>query len=224
MHLKRFLKKRKTVKRANIILFILVLFIVLIAPIFPSQHHGLMFGILLSFAYVMSVISLKEDRIGMYAAAMSMIFIQLFSNFFDLKYINLTARMFNILFFLLIIVLMVYDIFRSKKVNAKVILQAVNIYLMLGIIFALLITILMYFNPDSFSFQFRDSMNGKPGSHFGDFIYYSFVTLSTLGYGEIIPLTPIARSIAVLASVTGPMYLTVVIAMLVGKFANKEQN
>jgi voltage-gated potassium channel len=50
-------------------------------------------------------------------------------------------------------------------------------------------------------------------SHFS---YYSFVTLTTLGYGDITPLTPVARSLSLLEAITGQLYIAILIARLVG--------
>lgn len=49
-----------------------------------------------------------------------------------------------------------------------------------------------------------------------EMIYYSFVTLTTLGYGDIVPVSPSARSLATLEALTGQLYLTVLVARLVG--------
>ena len=53
-------------------------------------------------------------------------------------------------------------------------------------------------------------------------IYFSFVTLTTLGYGDITPQTPQAKSIVVLVTLTGQLYLAVLMAMLVGKFLSDQ--
>ncbi len=52
-------------------------------------------------------------------------------------------------------------------------------------------------------------------------LYYSFVTMTTLGYGEILPVTDQARAITILLSILGPMYVAILIAMLVGKYASQ---
>jgi len=56
-----------------------------------------------------------------------------------------------------------------------------------------------------------------------DFIYFSFVTITTLGYGDILPVSHLARSLAIMFSVTGQLYLTMIIAMLVGKYLSVNQ-
>jgi len=55
------------------------------------------------------------------------------------------------------------------------------------------------------------------GSDFHDFIYFSFVTMTTLGYGDIIPVSSLAKSITILVSISGQLYLAILVAMLVGK-------
>ena len=49
-----------------------------------------------------------------------------------------------------------------------------------------------------------------------EMVYYSFVTLTTLGYGDIVPVSPSARALATLEALTGQLYLTVLVARLVG--------
>ena len=49
-------------------------------------------------------------------------------------------------------------------------------------------------------------------------VYFSFVTMTTLGYGDIAPVASEARSLSILLSITGPMYVAILIAMLVGKY------
>jgi len=222
MQIKRFLNKTKTIKKANVTLFVLILSIIIIAPLFPREYHSIVFSVLLVLIYMTSVVSIKQKRSRLYIAAIVMIIIQPLSNIFNMDFINFIARLFNTFFFLFIVFSYVLELSRSKRVDGKVIFEAINIYLLLGIVFAMLINILMSFNPNSFSFPFRESLiNGN--SHifyFSEYIYYSFVTFTTLGYGEIVPLTPIARSVAILTAITGPIYLAVIIAMLVGKFAN----
>ena len=53
-------------------------------------------------------------------------------------------------------------------------------------------------------------------------IYYSFVTMTTLGYGDITPVGPQARSLSILLSITGPMYIAILIAKLVGKYSSQK--
>ena len=58
---------------------------------------------------------------------------------------------------------------------------------------------------------------------FNDYLYFSFVTLTTLGYGDVIPVSHLARSTTMLIAVTGQLYMTILIAMLVGKFLARSE-
>ncbi len=59
-----------------------------------------------------------------------------------------------------------------------------------------------------------------PGFH--DYLYFSFVTLTTLGYGDITPVAAATKSIALVIAVTGQFYLTILVAMLVGKYLSQK--
>ncbi|WP_448562677.1 potassium channel family protein [Trichothermofontia sp.] len=53
--------------------------------------------------------------------------------------------------------------------------------------------------------------------------YYSFVTLATIGYGDITPITPLARTLSITLGIAGQMYLTILVAMLVSKYLNSQR-
>ena len=57
-----------------------------------------------------------------------------------------------------------------------------------------------------------------------DVTYFTFVTMSTLGYGDVLPGIPLTRSLSIFISITGQIYLAVIIAMLVGKYSAQKSN
>ena len=99
------------------------------------------------------------------------------------------------------------------------IFQAIIGYLLLGLVSSIMIAMLVEYNPAMFSFPFPPEAGTT--SHFSDYLYYGFVTMTTLGYGDIIPLMPFSKSLSILISVSGQLYLAIIIAMLVGKFASQ---
>ena len=78
----------------------------------------------------------------------------------------------------------------------------------------------MMVDVNSFSFSFRESIVNNSTNYFADYLYYGFVTFSTLGYGDIVPLKPHAKALSLLISVTGQLYLAIIVATLVGKFSS----
>lgn len=102
---------------------------------------------------------------------------------------------------------------RAKVVDAERIFAALDAYLLVGLMFAICYWILDKTNPASFGSpsEFDLTMDRA--------IYFSFVTIATLGYGDIVPLGGAARGLAILEAVSGQMYLAVLVAWLVSLFA-----
>jgi len=121
---------------------------------------------------------------------------------------------FSFIFFMFIAVSIINEVFRSKTVNLNKINAAISAYLLIGISWAFLYAIIEYLEPNSF--QFPDSTQPLSMSGITEYIYFSFVTLTTLGYGDIRPVGEIARSFAFIEAVAGQMYLAVMIARLIG--------
>ncbi len=122
-------------------------------------------------------------------------------------------------FFLLITVVILRHILTVRKVTFDTILGTICAYLVLGMVWTMIYALIELFVPGSFlhggdpiSTGFADSR--EPA--YSNFIYYSFVTLTTLGYGDITPNTSPAAALSALEAVTGQLYLAILIARFVG--------
>jgi len=112
-----------------------------------------------------------------------------------------------------IIYLIIYSIVKTREVNANMILGVITIYILFGMLAGEANQIIHHFDPKAFT----GSINpGDPA----DLRYYSFVTMTTLGYGDIAPVSRLARASAVFFSLVGQIYLAVVIALIVGKYVS----
>jgi voltage-gated potassium channel len=113
-----------------------------------------------------------------------------------------------------------YGILRAvfvKQASGDAIFGAVCGYLLLGIIWSLLYSAVETASPGSFDMpapQGADVVAARPDR--GAFSYYSFITLATVGYGDVTPTTPLARTLAWMEAVTGQFYLAILVAGLVG--------
>lgn len=123
----------------------------------------------------------------------------------------------NLLFFVEITLRLIRQISSAKDVSANTIYTAISGYVLLGFTGALLATSIEVLQPDSFAFNV-DAPNQT--ANFQGMLYFSLITLTTIGYGDITPLSPLARSFAILLGLAGQMYLTIIVALLVGKFLN----
>jgi len=111
-------------------------------------------------------------------------------------------------------VLIVMHIFTdNERVNINLVYGAISVYLLIGLAFALFYAGLEELDPGSFS-----GLNLAPGPHevFLQAMYFSFVTLATLGYGDILPVSDLSRPLAYTEAIIGQLYLTVLVARLVG--------
>jgi len=104
---------------------------------------------------------------------------------------------------------MIGKIFTQTQVTKDIIRGGIAVYFLLGIFWACLYRLLLHFDPQALAISNND---GK----FSTMLYFSFTTLTTLGYGDIVPVAWQARSLTILESTIGQIYMTVLIARLVG--------
>ena len=108
----------------------------------------------------------------------------------------------------------------AASVTPDVILGGICGYLLLGFVFVLFYSLLELARPGSFLDGGQPLVDaGRDGfrlGHFPGLTYYSFVTMTTLGYGDVAPVGAWARSLATLEAVAGQLYLAILIAALVG--------
>ena len=107
----------------------------------------------------------------------------------------------------------------ATEMNSNRIYGAICVYLLLGVAWSLMYGTLHMANPDAFS-GVAPASTGDPN---GQWVYYSFVTLTTLGYGDILPISPGARALAYAEAVFGVFYMATVVAMLVAAYAAEKQ-
>lgn len=114
---------------------------------------------------------------------------------------------------ILIIFIALTQIVRSTVVDRDVLISAAAIYLLLGITWALIFSFVHALDPSSFG----DILGSEHGD-WNQFVYFSFATLTTLGYGDIVAVSPFARTLSVFAAITGVIYQAMIIARLVGLY------
>lgn len=112
--------------------------------------------------------------------------------------------------------LIVLDLFSGKKITLDKIFGAAAGYLLFGVFWVCIFAILEILRPGSVSFA-----DGTAVSSFAAFIYFSFTTLTTLGYGDIVPHTPLAMSLSSLEAIAGQFFMAVIVARLVGLYTSQ---
>jgi hypothetical protein len=201
------------------LLFVSVLLIVLVMPLMSGK-------LLLIFPFVLIILMLGVFRtlslpkllmfgcagIGVLAAILH------FAAFFTgspggdsnyTKILTLGALSCYCIFLGTSILGLLSGILGRHEITRDTIRGSLSVYLLLGILFALLYRIVYILKPSEFAASIAPGL-------FPEFLYFSFTTLTTLGYGDISPLGPISRSLTTLETIAGPVYLTVLVSKLVG--------
>ncbi|EAQ79091.1 potassium channel family protein [Blastopirellula marina] len=106
------------------------------------------------------------------------------------------------------------DVSRANRVTTDQVLGGVSVYLLLGLIWAIAYLSVVTF--DSSAIKFSTPNDGHAGRRLAALIYYSFATITTLGLGDIQPLSNLARTLTWTEAVTGQLYIAVTMAKLVG--------
>ena len=202
-------------------LLVLVSTCIFVVPVFPAVWHKPLFGGMYTAIFIMAALALERRRklilsIGVGVAALEWLAVAL-----DMVVLTTASQLFNGLFFLFVVGRLIVQIAGTRTVNPRVILAAVNGYLLLGLAASIAVAMVAFHNPDAISFPTADTLpGGESVSQFSNHLYFGFVTLTTMGYGDVVPRAPFARSLAILIGVMGQMYLAIIIATLVGKWAS----
>ena len=118
----------------------------------------------------------------------------------------------DVLFMGVVLVVIFLDILRERRVSMNTVFGACCIYILLALVWAGAFGVVEWLHPGSFALEGATDLEHKRLL----LVYHSFVTLTTVGYGDIVPLNTEARTLAVLEAVVAQLYLAIIIARLVG--------
>ncbi len=208
----RYLTTRYSTLFASLLLLIILLTISVDAEAASILTLVLFTQVVVSGVYVAA--SRKRDIIIAVAIGVPSTFVMWLGYFVPDKSnvpMNVLALALIVLFFGYTAFLILRHLVYAKKVTGDLLFGAVNVYLMLGIVWALLYRIVQTIDPGAFVSTYIDA----PYDH-SAMMYYSFITLTTLGYGDILPAADVSRTLAILEAITGVLYTTILVARLMG--------
>jgi voltage-gated potassium channel len=208
----------------NTILLFTVIFAVFILPILPSIWHRSLIRIVYTVIYFSAILSLEKRKDSLIVLFVSTFVTEWISGILNFPVLLSLAKFVNIVFFLVIVVSLIRQIATARKVSAGVILGSLAGYLLLGLIFSIFVMFIMQNDTGAFSSPPKQAAESEESIGTSVPVYFSFVTLATLGYGDIVPLKPYTRSLATLIAVIGQFYIAIIVALLVGKFSAQNVN
>jgi len=202
-------------RRRFFILFVSLLALILVTPLvqgFVGIHMvwNIFFtGILLSGVHAVS-----ENKRNVYIASLLALPMLVYSwspYFMESNlYVVIVGSLCGVVFFAYMIVNILVFIYRQDKVTRDLIAGAVVVYLLMALMWAFIYRVIETANPGSFTIPTTDIHERMR------FIYFSLVTITTLGYGDVVPKTSLATSLATLEAVVGQLYLVTTVALVVG--------
>lgn len=198
------------------LLFFLLLFFIM-APFFKeSRVSEAFFATSLVTMLVFCILSISESK---RFVTLSMIFsVPLIAKGFQplIGSYEINTLFFSLsgaFFMLMVIYVMIHDIFQTSVVDGPIIVGSVSIYILVGLFFGFVYLSIEYFHPQSFNFISEKTVGVE---NISEMIYFSFITLTTLGYGDIAPISMFAKIASSIEAILGQVYLTVLVARLVG--------
>ena len=207
-------------KFANHYLLASILLVFLIGPV--AFDYGLLsivnLEILFLVILIFSIFLHQHDSKLFKVTVASLIIIFINILFFDNNQ-SVSQYFLKILIVSITIVELFREIFKTKIIDSHIISSAISIYVLVGIFWYLLFMFLLMIDPDSFYIR-----NFNPEMVSIDMIYFSFTTLTTLGYGDITPVSYTAKMWSITEAMMGVMFLAVMISRVVSLFGSKKKN
>jgi voltage-gated potassium channel len=208
-------------KERFLILICLILGTIVLVPILQRFASLRIFlDIFITAIYISMVYTVSNKKRHLYIGAllaMAMLIVLWLQYFYQNNLVFAIGRVCGILLFILVITNILAFIFKSEDVTIEVIYAAMLVYLLMALMWSFVYMLLELNNSASFNVTLSPDQGYQMR-----FIYYSFVTITTLGYGDITPATELASSFSILEAVVGQLYLVVVVAWLVGMHASSK--
>ena len=195
----------------------------LIADAFVSENRILTYSILamLIISGPMAVGRKRKRRFVTMALAVIMISLGYVSTTNQSWQIDFVAYLAGTLFFLDMIYLLSRSLLvEQNRVTGETLWGAINIYLLFGMMFAFLYSAVLALNPGAFQGGILENENQDITQ---SMVYYSFVTMTTLGYGDITPKIHVAATLAYVQALIGQLYVAILIARLVSLYSTQSE-
>jgi hypothetical protein len=196
-------------------LLVLLLGMLVLAPLLDQFFHLVILeDMFLNAAFVYAAYSISRNKILLLTAiglGLPAIIATWLRPVVKAQWFAISTGLCDVAFILIVIVAMLVFIFRQEDISTDVIAGAIVVYILMAVMWSQIFVVMETAQPGSFNFP-----AGAVDSTQALLRYFSLVTITTVGYGDITPATHAARAFANLESVVGQLYLVIQVAWLVG--------
>ncbi len=209
-------KKIGEFRITTLLQLIVSIIILLIIPILPDQYEkvGYRFSIIILVLVSAYLIESKDNRY--FISALILLLTRAVSLLFDLDYLIIIEDILTVFFFAWIALKLVLQMM-VKGSGVEILLEAISGYLLLCIALTSIMSIIIFLDPNAFLLSGTPISNAPNQTSISS--YFVVVTYTTVGYGDILPMTDMARVFSKLTAFLGQIYISVVIAILIGKYS-----
>jgi voltage-gated potassium channel len=208
----------------HIVLMGFLLFTIFFVMVFPLPYQKILYQICFSGILITAFFCLDKyyRRYLRWLIGLTVVMIW-FYIFTDNFFANSASKSLIICSYITIAGSMVNQAAMSKTIDRIVILESVNGYLMVGMFFSIIVALIMLFNPGAYHFKAHIKNSDELLINFSEYLYYGFNAFTTITYGDVRPVSPIAKSLSMAMGFVSQMYVAVIIAMLVGKYVGQRK-
>jgi voltage-gated potassium channel len=204
----------------HLVLLCLLLLLFIVAPIIAPLRYGVLILNLMGAAILLSGTHVVRDRRKLHvvtiAIAVAAVIINFFISIYKSEQLILLSQVFLLVLLALFSGSILAEVLRAGRITADKIYGAICFYLLIGFAWAFVYAILEQIDPGSFSMPQETGGVAEHVARIMRLRYFSFVTLTTLGFGDITPRSAEARNLVVLEAIMGQLYLAILVARLVG--------
>ncbi len=199
----------------SLILLALLVFLLFVVPFFPKTVTPGLYQLLFTAVILVSALTLGKSTKPIVTIAAIIIGIKWALLIYDNKLRHI-SNIPMVIFFIWMVGKLLWSIAYEPRKNSLVIVDCVNGYFLMALVSAIFISLTSYLSPGSFNFS---NPGEAPIQGMNEYIYHALVVFSTTGFGDIIPNTPQAKAISNFISVSGQLYVAIIITLLIGHYS-----
>lgn len=200
-----------------VLLLASLVLLLLLSPLLEGGPAGtLLLALLFSLVMLAAVLAASARRRTLWVAlgfAIPWLYLTWLHPLWRADGTDLAASLLLIGLALFVLALVLGRVVRAERVGLDILCGALAVYLLIGVVWAVSYTVIEALSPGAFRLAAPAA-----GTPWNQLLYFSLTTLTTLGYGDIVPVGPFARLWSTLEAVTGTLYLAVLIARLVSLY------
>ena len=210
------------------VLSLTLLLVTIVYPLAQGQNSTLLPDAVISAVLVSGLYAVNDKKIIFRILAVLLIPILISTWVYENDYQSMLSRLSAIstMAYLCVILGAVFThVIVAREIDANMIFGSVAVYLLVGIIVALLLLYLHNIDPGSVLGSLTDKDPwGDSNDNLAVLLYFSIITLTSVGYGDMVPAGPAAKSIAMFTGIFGQLYVAILVGKLVGIYTAQVMN